>query len=115
MKEENKPNLEKDIKLMKKLDTLFSYTGNFKVPEKYLVIAKNRGIMGIKEELQYIQNESEWILQSVKKIRRLINKENESYCLLKVLSKELITQIKHHKEENNKEAVSSLKYMRGLI
>jgi hypothetical protein len=73
--------------------------------------------MGIKEELQYIQNESEWILQSVKKIRRLINKlkKDEKTCLLKVLSKELTTQIKHHKEENNKEAVSSLKYVRGLI
>jgi hypothetical protein len=73
--------------------------------------------MGIKEELQYIQNESEWILQSVKKIRRLINKlkKDEKTCLLKVLSKELTTQIKQLLLYCFLLCVSSLKYVRGLI
>jgi len=52
---------------------------------------KNQKIL---TELQYIQNESEWILQSVRKIRRLLNGKNikvskEKMVLLKVYAHEI--------------------------
>jgi hypothetical protein len=36
--EKAKPKLVDDIKLMKKLEVVFNYTGNFKIPEQYIVM-----------------------------------------------------------------------------